>query len=240
VKFANKENKEDYVWATSWGVSTRLMGALIMMHSDDSGLVLPPRLAPFQVVFVPIYRNDEQKNAVLAKIDEIAAQLKAKGIRVKIDDDDTKKPGWKFAEWELKGVPVRLGLGMRDLENGKIEVARRDLLSKEVVDLTDDFADHISDLLEEIQQSIFQKAKAFQEANTRKVDAWEEFKAALEDDIPGFLYAHWDGTTETEEKIQSETKATIRCIPVDNPQEEGVCVYSGKPSKERVMFAKAY
>jgi prolyl-tRNA synthetase len=240
VKFANKENKEDYVWATSWGVSTRLMGALIMMHSDDSGLVLPPRLAPFQVVFVPIYRNDEQKNAVLAKIDEIAAQLKAKGIRVKIDDDDTKKPGWKFAEWELKGVPVRLGLGMRDLENGKIEVARRDLLSKEVVDLTDDFADHISDLLEEIQQSIFQKAKAFQEANTRKVDTWEEFKAALEDDIPGFLYAHWDGTTETEEKIQSETKATIRCIPVDNPQEEGVCVYSGKPSKERVMFAKAY
>ncbi|MEM6347793.1 MAG: proline--tRNA ligase [Bacteroidota bacterium] len=240
VKFANKDNKEEYVWATSWGVSTRLMGALIMTHSDDNGLVLPPVLAPIQVVFVPIYRNDEQKETVLAKINEIAASLKALGIRVKVDDDDTKKPGWKFAEWELKGVPVRLGLGMRDLENGKIEVARRDLLSKEVRDLTDSLPQDIKALLDEIQQNIYQKALDFRTAHTRKVDSWEEFKAALDDDIPGFLLAHWDGTTETEEKIQAETKATIRCIPVDNELEEGVCVYSGQPSKQRVIFAKAY
>ncbi|MEL7534881.1 MAG: proline--tRNA ligase [Bacteroidota bacterium] len=240
VKFANKDNKEEYVWATSWGVSTRLMGALIMTHSDDNGLVLPPVLAPIQVVFVPIYRNDEQKETVLAKINELAASLKALGIRVKVDDDDTKKPGWKFAEWELKGVPIRLGLGMRDLENGKIEVARRDLLTKEVRDLTDSLPQDIKALLDEIQQNIYQKAHDFRTAHTRKVDSWEEFKAALEDDIPGFLLAHWDGSTETEEKIQAETKATIRCIPVDNELEDGLCVYSGQPSKQRVIFAKAY
>jgi len=240
VKFANKDNKEEYVWATSWGVSTRLMGALIMAHSDDNGLVLRPVLAPIQVVFVPIYRNDEQKEAVMAKINEIAASLKALGIRIKVDDDDTKKPGWKFAEWELKGVPIRLGLGTRDLENGKIEVARRDLLSKEVRDLTDSLPQDIKALLDEIQQNIYQKALDFRTANTRKVDSWEAFKAALEDEVPGFLSAHWDGTTETEEKIQNETKATIRCIPIDNELEEGVCVYSGQPSKQRVLFAKAY
>ncbi|MEL6589972.1 MAG: proline--tRNA ligase [Bacteroidota bacterium] len=240
VKFANKENKEDYVWATSWGVSTRLMGALIMTHSDDNGLVLPPVLAPHQVVFVPIYRKDEEREKVMSKINEIAASLKSLGIRVKVDDDDTKKPGWKFAEWELKGVPVRLGLGMRDLDNGKIEVARRDLLSKEVQDLDEGLPQRIKTLLDEIQQNIYNKAKDFRKANTRKVDSWEEFKSALEDEIPGFLYAHWDGTTETEEKIQAETKATIRCIPIDNELEEGVCVYSGQPSKQRVLFAKAY
>ncbi|MFK7926203.1 MAG: proline--tRNA ligase, partial [Bacteroidia bacterium] len=240
VKFATKDNKEEYVWATSWGVSTRLMGALIMAHSDDNGLVLPPVLAPIQVVFVPIYRDDAQKEAVMAKINELAASLKALDIRVKIDDDDTKKPGWKFAEWELKGVPIRLGLGTRDLENGKIEVARRDLLSKEVRDLDDSLPQDIKALLDEIQQNIYQKALDFRTNNTRKIDSWEAFKAALEDDIPGFLSAHWDGTTETEEKIQTETKATIRCIPVDNELEDGVCVYSGQPSKQRVLFAKAY
>ncbi len=240
VKFANKDNQEEYVWATSWGVSTRLMGALIMTHSDDNGLVLPPVLAPIQVVFVPIYRSEEDREAVLAKCDEIAGQLKALGLRVKVDADDTKKPGWKFAEWELKGVPVRLGLGMRDLQNGKIEVARRDLLSKEVVELDDALPGYIQTLLGEIQQSVYQKALDFRKANTRRIDSWEDFKIAIEDDIPGFLYAHWDGTTETEEKIQAETKATIRCIPIDNPLEDGVCVYSGKPSTQRVLFAKAY
>lgn len=211
-----------------------------MTHSDDNGLVLPPVLAPHQVVFVPIYRKDEEREKVMSKINEIAASLKSLGIRVKVDDDDTKKPGWKFAEWELKGVPVRLGLGMRDLDNGKIEVARRDLLSKEVQDLDEGLPQRIKTLLDEIQQNIYNKAKDFRKANTRKVDSWEEFKSALEDEIPGFLYAHWDGTTETEEKIQAETKATIRCIPIDNELEEGVCVYSGQPSKQRVLFAKAY
>ncbi|MEM6801051.1 MAG: proline--tRNA ligase [Bacteroidota bacterium] len=240
VKFATRDNKEEYVWATSWGVSTRLMGALIMTHSDDAGLVLPPVLAPIQVVVVPIYRKDEEKEMVLAKAAEIQASLKALGIRIKVDDDDTKKPGWKFAEWELKGVPVRLAIGPRDLANGKIEVARRDTQTKEVIDLTDSFPQEIKSLLDTVQESIYNKAKDFREAHTRKVDSWEEFKTALNDDIPGFLYAHWDGTTETEEKIQEETKATIRCIPVDNPLEDGVCVYSGKPSRQRVLFAKAY
>ena len=240
VKFATRDNKEEYVWATSWGVSTRLMGALIMTHSDDAGLVLPPVLAPIQVVIVPIYRKDEEKEMVLAKADEIHASLKSLGIRVKVDDDDTKKPGWKFAEWELKGVPVRLAIGPRDLANNKIEVARRDTQTKEVVDLTDNFPQEIKSLLDTVQESIYNKAKNFREEKTRNVDSWEEFKAAINDDIPGFIYAHWDGTTETEEKIQEETKATIRCIPVDNPLEEGVCVYSGKPSTQRVLFAKAY
>lgn len=240
VKFANKDNKEEYVWATSWGVSTRLMGALIMTHSDDDGLVLPPVLAPYQVVIVPIYRKDEEKELVLNKVNELAADLKAAGIRVKLDDDDTKKPGWKFAEWELKGVPVRLAVGPRDLANGKIEVARRDLKTKEIQDLDESFIDRTKALLDEIQATIYNRAKSFREENTTSVDTWEEFKSQLEKPTPGFIYAHWDGTTETEEKIQQETKATIRCIPMDNPQEEGTCIYSGKPSTQRVLFAKAY
>jgi prolyl-tRNA synthetase len=240
VKFANKDNKEEYVWATSWGVSTRLMGALIMTHSDDDGLVLPPVLAPYQVVIVPIYRKDEEKELVLNKVNELAADLKAAGIRVKLDDDDTKKPGWKFAEWELKGVPIRLAVGPRDLANGKIEVARRDLKSKEIQDLDEGFIERTKALLDEIQQAIYDRAKNFREENTTSVDTYEEFKAQLEKPTPGFIYAHWDGTTETEEKIQQETKATIRCIPMDNPQEEGTCIYSGKPSTQRVLFAKAY
>jgi prolyl-tRNA synthetase len=240
VRFANKDNKEDYVWATSWGVSTRLMGALIMTHSDDDGLVLPPVLAPFQVVIVPIYRKDGEREAVLEKCDELSRELKAAGIRVKLDDDDTKKPGWKFAEWELKGVPVRLAIGPRDLANGKIEVARRDLKSKEIQDLDEGLTDRIKALLDEIQTNLYTRAKDFRLANTREVDSWDDFKAQLEQPIPGFISAHWDGTAETEEKIQAETKATIRCIPIDNEQEEGVCVYSGKPSKQRVIFAKAY
>ncbi|MEZ4773453.1 MAG: proline--tRNA ligase [Bacteroidia bacterium] len=240
VRFANKENKEDFVWATSWGVSTRLIGALIMTHSDDAGLVLPPVLAPIQVVIVPIYREESEKTRVVEKCYLIAAQLKDKGIRVKVDDDDTKRAGWKFAEWELKGVPVRLALGPRDLDEGKIEVARRDFQTKETIDLSIGFSDYIVNLLDEVQQGIYQKALAFREANTRKVDTWEEFTAALDEDLPGFLYAHWDGTSETEEKIQNETKATIRCIPLGNELEAGTCIYSGKPSKQRVIFAKSY
>ncbi len=240
VRFANKDNKEEFVWATSWGVSTRLMGALIMTHSDDEGLVLPPVLAPFQLVIVPIYRQDDEKELVLNKVAELAAELKAAGIRVKLDDDDTKKPGWKFAEWELKGVPIRLAVGPRDLANGKIEVARRDTKTKEVQDLDDTFIERMKKLLDEIQFSIYERAKNFREENTTQVDSWEEFKAQLDKPVPGFIFAHWDGTTETEEKIQAETKATIRCIPIGNPAEEGVCIYSGKPSRQRVMFAKAY
>ena len=240
VKFADKDNKESYVWATSWGVSTRLMGALIMTHSDDQGLVLPPVLAPIQVVIVPIYRKEEEKEAVLAKCQAIAADLRAQQVRVKIDDDDTKRPGWKFAEWELKGVPIRLALGPRDLQNNKIELARRDLQSKEVIDQPEAWAGMIQALLDEIQHNLFTKAKDFREAHTRQVNSWEEFLAALEDDIPGFISAHWDGTSETEAKIQEESKATIRCIPLNNAAEEGSCVYSGKPSRQRVLFAKAY
>ena len=240
VKYMTSENKEEFVWATSWGVSTRLMGALIMSHSDDSGLVLPPVLAPIQIVIVPIARKDEEGEKVMEKCREIAAQLKTLGIRVKFDDDDTKKPGWKFNEWELKGVPVRLALGARDLAEGNIEVARRDTQTKEVVALTNGLGSYLIDLLDEVQNSIYTKAKDFRDANTHRIDTWEEFKTAIEADVPGFLYAHWDGTTETEEKIQEETKATIRCIPIDNPLEDGVCVYSGKPSKQRVLFAKAY
>lgn len=240
VTFMTSENKEEYVWATSWGASTRLMGALIMTHSDDSGLVLPPVLAPHQVVIVPIARKDEAGERVLEKCREIASSLKAAGIRVKLDDDPTKKPGWKFNEWELKGVPIRLALGARDLENGNIEIARRDLQTKEVQALDETLPQKLNTLLGEIQTSLFEKARSFREENTHRVDTWEEFKEALEKDVPGFLYAHWDGTTETEEKIQEETKATIRCIPIDNPAEEGTCIYSGKPSTQRVMFAKAY
>ncbi|PVX51874.1 prolyl-tRNA synthetase [Balneicella halophila] len=238
VKFTNKEGKEDYVWATSWGVSTRLMGALIMAHSDDHGLVLPPKLAPIQVVIVPIFRNNEQLSAISEKINPILDELKTKGISVKFDDSDTKKPGWKFAEYELKGIPIRLAMGGRDLENGTIEVARRDTLTKETVPF-DGLVDYIENLLEEIQSAIFRNAKKYRDDHITEVDDYEEFKELLETK-GGFLSAHWDGTVETEQKIKEETKATIRCIPLDNKQEEGKCILTGKPSKQRVLFAKAY
>lgn len=237
VKYTNKEGKQEYVWATSWGVSTRLMGALIMTHSDDNGLVLPPKLAPIQVVIVPIYKSQEQLDAINAKAEEIVSALKAKGISVKYDNADNKKPGWKFAEYELKGVPVRLALGARDLENGTIEVARRDTLSKETVSL-DGIDNFVADLLDKIQDNIFQKALDYRKANTQKVDTYEEFKQKIEEG--GFILAHWDGTSETEEKIKQDTKATIRCIPLDAEEEEGFCMVTNKPSKRRVLFARAY
>ncbi len=240
VTFATQDNKEEYVWATSWGVSTRLMGALIMSHSDDNGLILPPEIAPIQVVIIPIGRKPAERAPVLEKVNEIAQALRSAGIRVKIDDDDTKSPGWKYAEWELKGVPLRLTLGPRDIANNKIEIARRDLASKEVIDIPPDFTAHIQTLLGEVQQQIFQKAIDFRSEHTHYVDTWEEFTQQIEQPYPGFIYAHWDGTSETEEKIKEETKATIRCIPLDNPQEKGTCVYSQKPSSQRVLFAKAY
>ncbi|HOO83137.1 MAG TPA: proline--tRNA ligase [Prolixibacteraceae bacterium] len=238
VQFANKEGKLDYVWATSWGVSTRLMGALIMAHSDDNGLVLPPKLAPFQVVIVPIYKNDEQLDAISVKANEIVEKLKAKGVSVKFDNNDAKKPGWKFAEYELKGVPVRLAMGPRDLENGTVEVARRDLLTKEVVNI-DGIDKYVADLLDDIQQTIFKKAFDYRTEHTTKVDTWDEFKEVLANK-GGFISAHWDGTRETEQLIKDETKATIRCIPLDAVEEEGKCIYSGKPSNKRVLFAIAY
>lgn len=238
VQFANKEGKLEHVWATSWGVSTRLMGALIMAHSDDNGLVLPPKLAPYQVVIVPIYRKDEQLSQISEKVDEIIVKLKARGISVKYDDSDAKKPGWKFAEYELKGVPVRLAMGPRDLENGTVEIARRDLLSKEVVNI-DGIDQYIEDLLEDIQNSIYNKAFKFREEHTTKVDTYDEFKEVLKNK-GGFISAHWDGTSETEQKIKDETKATIRCIPLNAVEEEGTCIYSGKPSNKRVLFALAY
>ncbi len=214
------------------------MGALIMAHSDDNGLVLPPKLAPIQVVIVPIYKKMEQLDVISEKVDPIVAELKAKGISVKFDDSDNKKPGWKFAEYEMKGVPVRLAMGPRDLENGTVEVARRDTLSKEVVSL-EGISDYIENLLDEIQQGIFKKALDFRTKNITKVDTWDEFKETLKRQ-GGFIWAHWDGTSETEDKIKAETKATIRCIPLENEQEDGVCVYSGKPSKQRVLFGLAY
>jgi prolyl-tRNA synthetase len=238
VKFANKEGREEYVWATSWGVSTRLMGALIMAHSDDNGLVLPPRLAPVQVVIVPVYRALEQLEVISGRVKDIVSQLKAKGISVKFDDNDNKKPGWKFAEYELKGVPVRLAIGPRDLENQTVEVARRDTLQKSTVPL-EGIAEYIENLLDEIQQNIYMKALDFRSNNTVRVDNWEEFKE-MAANKGGFILAHWDGTPETEDQIKNETKATIRCIPLDNVQEDGVCIYSGKPSKQRVIFAVAY
>ncbi|MDO9185964.1 MAG: proline--tRNA ligase [Bacteroidia bacterium] len=238
VKFANKEGKQDFVWATSWGVSTRLMGALVMSHSDDKGLVLPPKLAPFQVVIVPIYKGEEQ----LAQISEVVLKMKkameAKGISVKYDDRDTQRPGWKFAEYELKGVPVRIAIGARDLENGTVEVARRDTLEKETLQQAD-IETKIAHLLEQIQDNLYQKARTMREAKTYKADTYEEFKRILEE-TPGFVMAHWDGTPESEQKIKEETKATIRCIPLNNKQEAGICIYSGKPSTQRVVFAKAY
>ncbi|MFV0554520.1 MAG: proline--tRNA ligase [Mangrovibacterium sp.] len=238
VTFANKEGKEEHVWATSWGVSTRLMGALIMAHSDDNGLVLPPKLAPYQVVIVPIYRKEEELAAIDAKVDEIVKKLRARGISVKYDNSDNKKPGWKFAEYELKGVPVRLGVGPRDLENGTIEVARRDTLTKSVESI-ENIDEYVANLLDEIQANIFQKAFDYRAEHTTLVDSYEEFKEVL-NTKGGFVLAHWDGTPETEQKIKDETKATIRCIPFEGEKEEGTCIYSGKPSSQRVLFAIAY
>lgn len=238
VKYQSKEGKEEFVWATSWGVSTRLMGALIMAHSDDNGLVLPPKLAPIQVVIVPIYRKEEELKQVVDKADEIAAALKKFGISVKVDDDDNHKPGWKFAQYELQGVPLRIAIGPRDLQNGTVELARRDTLTKEVVDV-DGLEKHINGLLEEIQDSIYQRAIDFRKENTRTVESYEEFKKVL-DEKGGFIMAHWDGTEETEEKIKQETKATVRCIPIDGPKEPGKCMVTGKPSERMVVFARAY
>ena len=237
VKFVNKENQLEFAWATSWGMTTRMIGALIMAHSDDSGLVLPPKLAPIQVVIVPIYKTPEDLVAISEKVNPIFKQLKTAGISVKYDDDDKQRSGWKFAEYELKGVPVRLGMGMRDLENGTVEVARRDTLTKESRPL-DGIVDHIKSLLDEIQANVYQKALKFREENTFKVDTWDQFKDQIEKG--GFLLAHWDGTAETEEKIKDETKATIRCIPLDAEMEPGKCVYSGEASDKRVIFARAY
>jgi prolyl-tRNA synthetase len=238
VKFSDKENKLDYVWATSWGVSTRLIGALVMAHSDDQGLVLPPRIAPNQVVIVPIYKGDEQKAQIDARVALLMNEMKAAGIRVKYDNSDQARPGWKFAEYEMKGVPVRLAIGARDLENNVVEVARRDEQTKSTVSL-DGIVGHIQGLLSEIQQHLFDRAKRFQQTHITRADSWAEFEQLLEEK-GGFISAHWDGTSETEEAIKEKTKATIRCIPLDNAQEEGVCILSGKPSIQRVLFARAY
>jgi len=237
VKFLSKENKLEYVWATSWGVSTRLIGALIMSHSDDKGLVLPPKLAPIQVVIIPIYKTDEQLEQLNEKVKSIKQLLESKGISVKYDNRDTYKPGWKFSEYEFKGVPVRLAIGPRDLENNSIEIARRDTLHKEIVPI-EGIENVIVKLLDDIQENLYQRALNLRENNTFSVDTWDEFKEQIEKG--GFVMAHWDGTSETELKIKEETKATIRTIPLNNPQEEGKCIFSGNPSKERVVFAKAY
>lgn len=239
VKYTTKEGKPEYVWATSWGVSTRLMGALIMAHGDNNGLVLPPRLAPIHVVMVPVFKKPEEEEAVLAKMREFKELMERAGLTVKIDDRDNLRSGFKYAEWELKGVPVRIAMGPRDLENRTAEVVRRDTLEKEFVNW-DSLVEHVAALMEQIQQNIYKKALDFRNANTYKVDSWDEFKQKIEEG--GFLLCHWDGTKETEAKIQEETKATIRCIPIDSfvCEEEGKCVYSGKPSKRRVIFAKSY
>jgi prolyl-tRNA synthetase len=238
VKFASKEGKLEYVWATSWGVSTRLIGALIMAHSDDHGLILPPKLAPIQVVIVPIYKNDEEFNKVVQKAKEIHGVLAERGISVKLDDRDTHKPGWKFAEYELKGVPLRIAIGPRDVENNTVEIARRDTLEKLVIS-SDQLVHVVSELLEDIQSNIFKKALDFRTRNTHQVDTYEEFKKVIEEK-GGFILAHWDGSSETEEKIKEETKATIRCIPLEEEKEEGICMVTGKKSERRVIFAKAY
>ena len=238
VKFQSKGGGLEYVWGTSWGVSTRLMGALVMAHSDDSGLVLPPKLAPIQVVIVPIYRSEEQLDQITEKVKEITAGLRKKGISVKFDNSDANKPGWKFAEYELRGVPVRLAMGARDLENGTVEIARRDTKEKTTVTL-EGIVEYIEQLLVDIQQNIYNKALNFRETNTHKVNDYAEFKQIL-DEKGGFILAHWDGTSETEERIKEETKATIRCIPYNAPEEEGQCILTGKPSKQRVLFARAY
>lgn len=237
VKFTDKDGKQDYVWATSWGVSTRLIGALIMAHSDDNGLVLPPKLAPYQVVIVPIYRSEEQLSEINKKVEGIISSLKALGISVKYDNADNKKPGWKFSEYELKGVPVRLAMGGRDLENNTIEVARRDTLTKETVSC-DNLDTYIKNLLDEIQENIYQKALNTRTSKTISVETYEDFKEKIETGV--FIMAHWDGTSETEEKIKAETKATIRCIPLDGDKTPGKCMVTGQPSTQRVVFAKAY
>ena len=238
VKFTGKDGKLEHVWGTSWGVSTRLIGALIMAHSDDDGLVLPPKLAPIHVVIVPIFKTDEEFEKISAKANELAAALRKQGYTVKYDNRDTHKPGFKFAEWELKGVPVRLAIGPRDLEAGTVEVARRDTKEKQVMKL-DAIATEVPRLLDDIQQNIYNRAAQFKAASTVKVESYEEFKKVL-DEKGGFILAHWDGTQETETAIKEETKATIRCIPLDAPAENGVCIYSGKPSTRRVLFARAY
>ncbi len=237
VTYVNKDNKPEYVWATSWGVSTRLMGALIMTHSDDNGLVLPPHLAPIQVVIVPIYKNDAQKEEIAAAVNPIVDELRRLGVSVKFDDADNKRPGFKFADYELKGVPVRLAIGARDIENGTVEVMRRDTLEKHVAPL-EGIAEYCKNLLEEIQANIYQKALAHRAGLTREVDTYDEFKKEIEKG--GFILAHWDGTPETEEKIKEETKATIRCIPFDGDKTPGVCMVTGKPSAQRVIFARNY
>lgn len=238
VKFLNKENQLEYVWATSWGVSTRLMGALVMSHSDDNGLVLPPKLAPIQVAIVPVFKSKDQLDLISEKVLPVKAALEARGISVRYDDRDTHKPGWKFSEYEFKGVPVRITVGPRDIEQGTVEVARRDTLEKEIFQMTD-IENKVIHLLDQIQINLYNKALNMREANSFRVDTWEEFKRIL-DTTGGFIYAHWDGTAETEEKIKEETKATIRVIPLNNPQEPGKCIYTGKPSNQRVIFARAY
>lgn len=237
VTFMDKNNNREYAWATSWGVSTRLIGALIMAHSDDQGLVLPPRLAPIQVVIVPVYKTPEDVNKFAEATKSIIEQLKAKGIRVKYDADDQKSPGFKFAEYELQGVPIRITVGARELESGKVEIARRDNGEKSTLDINN-LEESVEELLQEIQKNIFEKARTFRQNNTFVVDSWEEFKQQIEKG--GFVMAHWDGSAETENKIKEQTKATIRCIPLDIKEEAGKCVFSGKPSQKRVLFAKAY
>ncbi|HVV04034.1 MAG TPA: proline--tRNA ligase [Puia sp.] len=238
VKFSDRDNKLDYVWATSWGVSTRLIGGLVMEHSDDDGLILPPRIAPLQAVIVPIYKGEEKKDQLDAKGKELTAQLRAAGVRVKYDDNDNARPGWKFAEYEMKGVPVRIAMGLRDLENGVVEIARRDTKEKTSVPM-EGLAVYVAGLLETIQKAMYDKALAFRDAHITRVDTWDEFEKVLHEK-GGFLSAHWDGTAATEETIKEKTKATIRCIPLNNPAEEGKCILTGKPSKQRVLFAIAY
>ncbi|MEX6687039.1 proline--tRNA ligase [Danxiaibacter flavus] len=238
VKFSDKENKLDYVWATSWGVSTRLIGALVMAHSDDDGLILPPKIAPMQVVIVPIYKGEEQKANIDVKVKEIVQSLKSMGISVKYDDSDNQRPGWKFAQYEMQGVPVRIAIGARDLENNVAEVARRDTKEKKSYSL-DGLAESVKNLLDDIQLNIYNKALAYRDEHITPADSWDEFVKLLEEK-GGFISAHWDGTAETEEKIKELTKATIRCIPINNPQENGTCILTGKPSTQRVLFAKAY
>jgi len=238
VKFLNKENQQEYVWATSWGVSTRLIGALVMAHSDDQGLVLPPKIAPFQVVIVPIYKGEESKSVIDAKANEIMKELRDAGIRVKYDNNDNTRPGWKFAEYELKGVPVRLAMGLRDMENKVVELARRDTKEKQQVSIVG-LSGYIIKLLDEIQENLYNNALKYREQHITPVDSWDEFVKTL-NEKGGFVSAHWDGTAETEAEIKEKTKATIRCIPLNNSREQGVCILSGKPSKERVLFAFAY
>jgi prolyl-tRNA synthetase len=238
VKFSDKNNTLDYVWATSWGVSTRLIGGLVMTHSDDEGLVLPPRIAPLQVVIVPIFKGEEQKALLDEKVHAMVASFKAAGIRVKYDDSDNQRPGWKFAEYELKGVPVRIAVGPRDLENNQVEIARRDTKEKTTVSM-DGITETVSQLLLDIQSNLFNRAKKYRDEHITKVDSWDEFVTTL-DTKAGFVSAHWDGTPETEDKIKEMTKATIRCIPLNNEQEAGTCILTGKPSVQRVLFARAY